>query len=70
MEEDRKGNVIVSLDGKPRMKILNPHIGLLYTYLAWYIMHCLSLMSAVHHLRILCHLSNDWNVQLGMAGTC
>jgi len=40
--------VVVGLDGGPRMKTLNPRVEFPYTYLmAWYIIHCLSLMSAV-----------------------
>jgi len=40
-KEDREGNVVVGLDGEPRMKIPNLRIELPYTYLmAWYIMHC------------------------------
>ena len=47
-EEDSDGNVVVGLDGEPRMKIPNPHVELPYTYLmTLYVMHCLSLMSAV-----------------------
>jgi len=46
-EENRKGNVVVSLDGKPRMKTANPRIEFPYTdLLAWYVMHCPSLISA------------------------
>ena len=48
VEEDREGNVAIGPDGEPRMKTPNPRVELSYTYLmARYIMHCLSLMSAV-----------------------
>jgi len=41
------GNVVVGLDGEPRMKTPNPRVELPYTYfMAWSIMHCPSLISA------------------------
>ena len=41
VEEDKEGNVIVGLDGEPKMKTLNPRAELPYTYfMAWSIMHC------------------------------
>jgi len=47
-EEDRKGNVVVGLDGEPTIKTPNPRVGLHYMYfMAWYVMHCSSMMSAV-----------------------
>jgi len=40
--------VVVGPDGESMMKTPNPCVELPYTYLmAWYIMHCPSLMSAV-----------------------
>ena len=48
VEEDKEGNVVVGPDGKPKVKTPNPHVELPYTYLmAWYVMHCPSLMSTV-----------------------
>ena len=48
IEEDKEGNIIVNPDGESKVKTLNPHVELPYTYfMAWYIMHCPSLMSAV-----------------------
>ena len=48
VEEDKKGNVVVSPDGKPKVKTPNLRVVLPYTYfMAWYVMHCLSLMSVV-----------------------
>ena len=47
-DEDREGNVVVSPDGEPQMKTPNPRVEFPYAYLmAWYIMHCSSLISAV-----------------------
>jgi len=48
VEEDKEGNIIVSPDGEPKMKTPNPYVEFLYTYfMAWYIMHYLSLMLVV-----------------------
>jgi len=48
VEEDKDGNVVVSPNGEPKVETPNPHVELPYTYfMAWYIMHCPSLMSAV-----------------------
>ena len=48
VEEDKDGNVIVDWDGESKRKTPNPWIELPYTYLmAWYVMHCPTLMSAV-----------------------
>ena len=47
-QEDREGNVVVGPDGEPQMNTPNPHVELPYMYLmAWYVMYCSSLMSAV-----------------------
>jgi len=46
--EDAEGNVIVDKNGEPQLKTPNPKVELSYTYLvAWYVMHCPSLMTAV-----------------------
>ena len=46
--DDAKGNVIVDKNGEPQLKMLNPRVELLYTYLVtWHVMHQLSLMSVV-----------------------
>jgi len=48
VEKDKEGYVVVSTDGRPRVRTPNPHLELPYTYLmTWYIMHCPTLMSAV-----------------------
>ena len=48
VEEDNQGDVVVGSDGEPKVKTLNPRVELPYTYfMAWYVMHCMSLMSAV-----------------------
>ena len=48
VEEDKEVNKVVSLDGEPKMKTPNSLIELSYTYLrAWYIIHCMSLISTV-----------------------
>jgi len=40
--------MVIGPDGEPKMKTHNPHVELPYTYImAGYIMHYLSLMSAV-----------------------
>jgi len=45
---DSKGRSEVDSKGRPRVKTSNPRIELPYTYLmAWYAMHCPSLMTAV-----------------------
>ena len=45
---DSKGRPEVDSEGRPRVKTPNPRIELPYTYLmAWYVMHCPSLMTAV-----------------------
>ena len=45
---DSKGRPEVNSEGTPRVKTPNPRIKLPYTYLmAWYAMHCPSLMTAV-----------------------
>jgi len=45
VEEGKEGNVVIGSDGEPKMKTLNPHAELPYTYfIAWYIMHYPSLM--------------------------
>jgi len=47
VKED-KGNVVINPDGEPKVKAPNPHVELHYTYfMAWYVMHCPSLMSAI-----------------------
>jgi len=46
--EDREGDVVVGPDGEPKVKTPNPCVKLPYTYfMAWYVMHCPFLMSAV-----------------------
>ena len=45
---DEEGNLLMDQNGKPQLKIPNPRVELPYTYLmAYYIMHCPSLMIAV-----------------------
>ena len=48
VEKDTEGNVVVGPDGGPRVRTPNLRVELPYTYLmAWYVMHCPSLLSAV-----------------------
>jgi len=48
-QEDDEGHVIVDGCGEHKLMTPNPCVDLPYIYLmAWYIMHCPSLMSAVH----------------------
>ena len=45
---DSEGRPEVDSEGRPRVKTPNPRIELPYTYLmAWYVMHCPSLMTPV-----------------------
>jgi len=45
---DDKGNVFIDQNGDPELKVPNLRVELPYTYLvAWYVMHCSSLMKAV-----------------------
>ena len=45
---DSQGRPVVDSEGKPEVKTPNPRVELPYTYLmAWYVMHCLSLMTAM-----------------------
>jgi len=44
-----EGNVLIDQNGDPEVKVPNPRVELPYTYLvAWYVMHCPSLMTVVH----------------------
>jgi len=46
---DDKGNVLIDQNDNSELKVPNPRVELSYTYLvACYVMHCLSLMAAVH----------------------
>ena len=46
--EDDEGNSVFDKNGEPRRKTSNPRVELSYTNLvAWYVMHCLALMSTV-----------------------
>ena len=46
---DTNGNALTDQHGNPQFKVPNPRIKLAYTYLvAWYIIHCLSLMTAAY----------------------
>jgi len=48
VKENNEGNVIVGTDGEPEVKTPNPRVEFPYTYfMAWYVMQCPSLMSAV-----------------------
>ena len=48
VEEDNESNVVIGPDCEPKVKTLNPHVELSYTYfMAWYVMHCLSFMLVV-----------------------
>ena len=43
------GNVFIDQHGDPEVKVSNPRVELPYAYLvAWYVMHCPSLMTAAH----------------------
>ena len=45
---DCQGRQMVDSEGRPEVKTPNPRVELPYTYLmAWYVMHCMSLMMAV-----------------------
>ena len=45
---DSQGRPVVDSEGRPEVNTPNPRIELPYTYLmAWYVMHCPSLMTAV-----------------------
>ena len=49
---DDVGYMLIDQHGDPEVKVTNPRVELPYTYLvAWYIMHCPSLMMAVHALK-------------------
>jgi len=46
---DDKGNMLIVRNDDPEVKVHNPRVELPYTYLvAWYVMHCPSLMTVVH----------------------
>ena len=46
---DNDRNVLIDQHGDPEIKVLNLRVELPYTYLvAWYVMHCPSLMAVVH----------------------
>jgi len=46
---DDDGNVLIDQHGDLEVKVPNPRVELSYTYLvAWYVMHCPSLMTAMH----------------------
>ena len=46
---DEEGNMLVDWNGNPELKVPDPIVKLPYTYLvACYVMHCPSLMMAVH----------------------
>jgi len=48
---DAKGNVLTDQHGNPEVKVSNPKIEFPHTYLvAWYVMHCQSLMTVVYTL--------------------
>jgi len=45
---DSQGRQMVDSEGRPEVKTPNPRVKLGYMYLmAWYVMHCPSLMTAV-----------------------
>ena len=45
---DSQGMPVVDSEGRPEVRTSNPRVELPYTYLmAWYVMHCPSLMTAV-----------------------
>jgi len=45
---DAKGNLVTDSNGHPLVKTLSPRVEFSYTYLmAWYVMHCPSLMTVV-----------------------
>ena len=44
-----EGNVLIDQNSDPELKVPNPRVELPYTHLvAWYVMHCPFLMTAVH----------------------
>jgi len=46
---DAKGNELTNQYGNSEVEVPNPKIELLYTYLvAWYVMHCPSLMTSAY----------------------
>ena len=46
---DAEGHPVTDSNGRPLVKTPNPRVELPYTYLmAWYVMHCPSLMKAVY----------------------
>jgi len=48
---DDDANVLIDQHGDPKVKVTNPRVKLSYTYLvAWYVMHCRSLMTVAHTL--------------------
>ena len=50
-------------EARPKVKIPNPRIGLPYTYLmAWYVMHCPSLMTAVYPSEVFTPTFSDWRI--------
>ena len=53
---DDKGNVLIDQNNDPEVKVPNPKVELFYTYMmAWYVIHCPSLMTVVHAQKTLCH---------------
>ena len=48
VEKDEEGNIVAGPYGESKVKTPNPHVELpTHTSLAWYVMYCPSLMSAV-----------------------
>jgi len=69
--EYAKGNVIADKNGEPLLKMPDPRVELSYTYLlAWYVMHCLSLMTAVQTSEDFMLFVQKLEALIGKASTC
>ena len=68
---DSQGEPIVDSEGRPTVKRPNPRVELPYTYLmAWYVMHCPSLMTRCLGARGLPLSYSGWRIQAGATPTC
>ena len=68
---DAEDNPVTDSNGHPLVKTFNPRIELPYTYLmAWYVMHCPSLMTAVSALKVLHPSCSGWRVRASYNTIC
>jgi len=68
---DSQGRPVVDSEGRPEVKTPNPRVGLPYTYLiAWYVMHCPSLMMRCLPQKASSLLCRGWRIRVGHSTIC